>query len=487
MGDAQELNGWGEIATFLRVSVRTAQKYERELGLPVLRLPGSKGRVFAQAAELEAWKRRVGEESATELLEPEETGVPHQGTSSPGDVPGLGQKFGIDEVGNRRFLTEPGRKSESPRIPPSQKSAQRLRGMLVWISTGALGLGALSLAVWVWANRTGPGTGFEISGRTLTVLDDRKRVKWRHEFLDFPAPEEDEEHPKALFSDFSGDGKPATLFLYYPADAKGRHTPNYSAELCYFSDRGQLEWTRAFGTAFRTPKGRSYPALQYTINLLGRLHKPRADGGVIVAGGSHGGTWVYEVEIFTATGKRVGSYVHPGWLYAMAIEDLNGDGVDEIVLGGVNNGFAELGYSATLVVLDSRRIEGQGTTPPGDDRQAEGVRTGTEAAAILLSDFAPRPDEYAFCAVHRIAAGAGIVELKVTQERLDLPFAYYRFDRQLRLTQVQPELNYVAKLVKGLPKPLTNSELQDFLLKRLGGVKVLRNEFDPELRGASGQ
>lgn len=50
------LNGWKDIACYLGKGVRTAQRYERELGLPVRR-PAHKGRsvVLAARAELDAW------------------------------------------------------------------------------------------------------------------------------------------------------------------------------------------------------------------------------------------------------------------------------------------------------------------------------------------------------------------------------------------------------------------------------------------------
>ena len=50
------LNGWKEIANYLGKGVRTVQRYERELGLPVRR-PAAKdrGAVVATKAELDAW------------------------------------------------------------------------------------------------------------------------------------------------------------------------------------------------------------------------------------------------------------------------------------------------------------------------------------------------------------------------------------------------------------------------------------------------
>lgn len=50
------LNGWKEIATYLGKGVRTVQRYERLMGLPIRR-PASKSRaaVVATKSELDAW------------------------------------------------------------------------------------------------------------------------------------------------------------------------------------------------------------------------------------------------------------------------------------------------------------------------------------------------------------------------------------------------------------------------------------------------
>lgn len=50
------LTGWKEIATYLGKGVRTVQRYEREMGLPVRRPAGkSRAAVIATKAELDAW------------------------------------------------------------------------------------------------------------------------------------------------------------------------------------------------------------------------------------------------------------------------------------------------------------------------------------------------------------------------------------------------------------------------------------------------
>jgi tetratricopeptide (TPR) repeat protein len=61
------LESWKEIAAYLRRSERTVMRWETERGLPVKRVPGlDKSRVYAEIAELEAWRR--GEPAPPEVL-----------------------------------------------------------------------------------------------------------------------------------------------------------------------------------------------------------------------------------------------------------------------------------------------------------------------------------------------------------------------------------------------------------------------------------
>jgi phage terminase Nu1 subunit (DNA packaging protein) len=55
--DAREYTSWKQIADHLGINVRTAQKWERERGLPVRRPPGGRGRVAIDATILDTWKR----------------------------------------------------------------------------------------------------------------------------------------------------------------------------------------------------------------------------------------------------------------------------------------------------------------------------------------------------------------------------------------------------------------------------------------------
>jgi len=60
MADDDLLRGWKEIATFLRTTDRTAQRWESSLDLPVHRIETSRSAVvFASRRELGTWVRRA--------------------------------------------------------------------------------------------------------------------------------------------------------------------------------------------------------------------------------------------------------------------------------------------------------------------------------------------------------------------------------------------------------------------------------------------
>ena len=56
---SERLETWGEIASYLGREIRTVQRWEKSMGLPVHRLAGTsdKSRVFAFRHELDAWWR----------------------------------------------------------------------------------------------------------------------------------------------------------------------------------------------------------------------------------------------------------------------------------------------------------------------------------------------------------------------------------------------------------------------------------------------
>ena len=73
------LSGWKEIAAYLRKGVRTVQRYERHMRLPVRRPAGkAQGSVLATRAELDAWVRAQPCRDALQLKRP----IPNTSTAA---------------------------------------------------------------------------------------------------------------------------------------------------------------------------------------------------------------------------------------------------------------------------------------------------------------------------------------------------------------------------------------------------------------------
>jgi len=70
----ERLESWKEIATFFGRDEKTVRRWEKDLGLPVHRLPGvSKGRVYAFAGELSDWSQRPRGSEVRQIEAPADT------------------------------------------------------------------------------------------------------------------------------------------------------------------------------------------------------------------------------------------------------------------------------------------------------------------------------------------------------------------------------------------------------------------------------
>lgn len=54
--DVRTLSGWKQVANYMNQGVRTVQRWEKQIGLPIHRIRAS-GPVVAFAEELDAWER----------------------------------------------------------------------------------------------------------------------------------------------------------------------------------------------------------------------------------------------------------------------------------------------------------------------------------------------------------------------------------------------------------------------------------------------
>src|SRR5205823_3383201 len=148
--------------------------------------------------------------------------------------------------------------------------------------------------------------------------------------------------------DLNGNGPRELLFLYWHRDVDGP----LSSTLLAFSEKGRILWQYY-------PIGQIADAKQqyspyYVIDRFAVLPNRKGRGPLVIATSHHSVSYPCQVVSLDHAGRVVGQYWHSGHLYHIGLIDLDGDGVEEVVLGGVNVGY----HQATLIALDPWRLAG---------------------------------------------------------------------------------------------------------------------------------
>jgi len=167
-GASGELCSWKQVAAYLGVSVRTAQVLERQRGLPVRRLAGTRGRISCSVEELHNWKNAA-----------------------------INQKSNLEE--NR----------PSPRKRYSRRLVIGLAGALL---TGSV------IAVGIMRSLLLPGkpTSYSVETNALVVTDAHGRECWRHVFpqgLNHAVYAGENSTRYAWIGDLTGNGEQEVLFV----------------------------------------------------------------------------------------------------------------------------------------------------------------------------------------------------------------------------------------------------------------------------------
>ncbi len=143
----KRLDSWKEIAAFFGRDERTVNRWEKELGLPVHRLPGTKGRVYAYTEELSAWSAA-----------PKNAGAALPGYDSEGQ-PGL-RASGLTIIAGRCTSVDAGSLESASGEEVRAPSAGRYRNTIRLLAVAILGLGALALVLFhPGANRSSKTAG----------------------------------------------------------------------------------------------------------------------------------------------------------------------------------------------------------------------------------------------------------------------------------------------------------------------------------------
>ncbi|MCL4813837.1 MAG: hypothetical protein KJ061_15205 [Vicinamibacteraceae bacterium] len=147
--DETPLTGWKDIAAFLGTSVRTVQRFERELGLPVHRTRAAKGAVVrAYPSELRRWLAgRPGVEQAAVDPAPSEESV--------------------DDTAPERAIDDPAATQLVEDTTPGP--ARRGRRWVVSLAAAAAVVVSIAIVAWTWRSDEVGTPGLSGEALNLTV------------------------------------------------------------------------------------------------------------------------------------------------------------------------------------------------------------------------------------------------------------------------------------------------------------------------------
>jgi hypothetical protein len=333
----QELQGWKEIAGYLGVSVRTAQTLEDSQGLPVQRRGvGKKAPVSAISTELEAWRTNGQTGVAPEQKPKTEE---RQGDASEGTAPA--ERQALYKVSDSAIAEQ----------PPGFVTANRP----MW-PRYALGVGLLVLTIgtafyYGVVVPHGPPSDFRVDGKNLVVFNAKGKELWRHTFPKGLAPGSYGVEVRRLrnwLSDLDGDGQVVLLFTVEP-----ENWSEVGSTLACFGPGGKIRWQFTPGRQVTDASGdhMTPPYIIHAVEVL--AGKTPADTRIAVSS-VHYVNQPDQVAILDVHGRVLGEYWHPGHLNFLAQADLDGDGTNELLAAGVNNG----DHQATLVVLNPWEVSG---------------------------------------------------------------------------------------------------------------------------------
>jgi hypothetical protein len=279
---------------------------------------------------------------------------------------------------------------------------------------------------------------------------------------------------RGLFTDLDGDGKPELLFTYLP-----NIEPTPGGTLLCIGQNGKLLWSYRPGRVVKSVSGTEY-STYWDLAFTAALRKPRSDGGRIIVASHHVYGWPAKVAVLNAAGKSVAEHWHPGWLFTGLLHDLDDDGQEEIILGGINNSYQTHRVEPALLVLDAGFSTGQSASAPGDTRQIAGLPITPESALVLFPKlpFPGIPGRRSF--VETIAAAGAFIEVKIVStpgasgQRTGL---HYRFDRHLTCTNLTIDHSFDSDFAAGLPPPSPGATRAGQVSAALKKLLIPRNRF----------
>lgn len=385
------LSGWQAIAGYLGVEKTTAQRWEKTAGLPVKRLPGRKGGVFAYAEELQAWRNGDAGRRETEHV--------------------------VEAAAEDRNRVRSGRQTVTFSVP-------------VWALWASLvGVLAAGSVYWMVSGPGAPVSAYQ-RGPQLVMVDEHDREVGRYRLRNPVNPIR--ENSQLWAGDLSGEGE-GLLYAESPEDLSLGNT------LIFFSRRGRPVWQFRPGRAVKDLRT-SYDAA-FTIWHF-RVLKEKQRGDRVAVESVHWWSYPAQVAVLDSKGKLLSEYLHSGHLRGLDAVDLDGTGHLLLLAVGVNNGFE----AATLVLLDPDRMSGASAVPEGDIHKLVGLATGRERCVVLFPrSCVSKYDEFNIADEVRVVGGRIEVSVSEGISAENSGHILYQFDRHFRVIGVTLGSDYAGR------------------------------------------
>jgi hypothetical protein len=419
------LDGWKEIAAHLRCNVRTAIRWEKKLGLPVLRLNKDAGRskVIAFKSELDKWLAA-------------------------------------------------GRRNSSAPAP-----ARRLSPALTGILSGGTIL-ALAAVILVLGRRAPNPIRFEVKGQSLVFYDskDRNLWPWPLPVMEDQTPFYADVHnvimkkrPRVAFKDIDEDGRNEVAAFISNDNPAER-------AILLFDHNGREIWKRFPG--FEARYLREIPSS--FIGMQIGLEDINGDGkGEILVLWGHARFHPGVFEIFSTSGDRLFHYDHTGILQSFVlVYEGAGRRVNKILLGGTNS---LLGGDAVLIVLDPSNLQ-SGLGPPYEMPPELQNRIKDPEVFTPVSPSKAGQTQYIRFPQNSLSllnypSWMNVLEMIPSDRSFSIQvqflggvYAYYVFDPEFRLTGIDPGSDLPRRYPEFYRSGRMKINLDDFLKERKNDV-----------------
>jgi hypothetical protein len=338
-GKRRKLDTWKEISDYLNRDVRTVQRWEARLGLPVHRLDSSpRSRVFSYTDEIDRWMEK-----------------------SLGSAP----------------------KKDNPEI--RKKPALGIVLAAFFIPALVVGL--------IWVGKTEKNTtssfsgpvDFQLSGSKLSVLNTKGRPIWSHVFDTDKL--ENEAHykvrfqekkcfdysfylPCIMFKDLNGDGNLETLFAMQTLDN------SLDNRMICFGPEGDILWE--FDAESTSEKENDASSEGYRISGFDAVDIDGNGTVEILILANHLKDFSGRAVFLNGTGEKIGIYENSGHFEDYVMADIDGDSSNEILLAGLNTDWGQ----PCLAVLDHTCLNG--FSPPANFEEGETDESSSSGKYYIL-------------------------------------------------------------------------------------------------------